>query len=277
MTDSDASRLLDDTTDLVSRAAAAVLEAIAGGLETRAKSDESPVTRADMAAQGVLMDGLTTLRPGVPLVSEEAVDEAPAELGATFWLVDPVDGTKELVAGRDEYTINVALLRDGVPWLGIVAAPARGEIWRGVVGRGAEFLKLAPGRRVAEAEQRTPIHTRQRPAGRMVAACSRSHPDPKSDALLAEFGDVIKIECGSALKFCRVAEGAADLYPRLGTTCEWDIAAGHALIVAAGGAVVTPHGTPVVYGQADKAFRVPGFLAVGDPTLLSRLTGKEAP
>lgn len=273
MTDSDATRLLDDTTNLVSRAAAAVLAAIAGGLDTRAKSDESPVTRADMAAQGVLTDGLTRLMPGVPLVSEEAVDEAPAELGATFWLVDPVDGTKELIAGRDEYTINVALLRDGVPWLGIVAAPARGEIWRGVVGHGAEFLKLAPGRRVAQADQRTPIHTRPRPAGRMVAACSRSHPDPKSEALLAEFGDVSKIDCGSALKFCRIAEGAADLYPRLGTTCEWDIAAGHAVVVAAGGAVVTPQGTTLPYGQADKAFRVPGFVAVGDLALLKQLPG----
>jgi 3'(2'), 5'-bisphosphate nucleotidase len=273
MTDIDASRLLDAATDLVSRASAAVIAAVASGLETQAKSDQSPVTRADMAAQGVLMDGLARLLPGVALVSEEAVDEAPAELGHTFWLVDPVDGTKELIAGRDEYTINVALMRDGAPWLGIVAAPARGEIWRGVVGRGAEFLKLAPGRRVAQADQRTPIHTRQRPAGRMVAACSRSHPDPKSEALLAAFGDVIKIDCGSALKFCRVAEGAADLYPRLGTTCEWDIAAGHAVIVAAGGAVVTPLGTPLPYGQADKAFRVPGFVAVGDLGLLKQLPG----
>lgn len=273
MTDSDASRLLDDATDLVSLAAAAVLAAIAGGLDTRAKSDESPVTRADMAAQGVLMDGLAKLLPGVPLVSEEAVDEAPTELGHTFWLIDPVDGTKELIAGRDEYTINVALMREGAPWLGIVAAPARGEIWRGVVGQGAEFLKLAPGSTVAQAEQRTPIHTRARPAGRLVAACSRSHPDPKSEALLAEFGDVIKVDCGSALKFCRVAEGAADLYPRLGTTCEWDIAAGHAVIVAAGGAVVTPLGTTLPYGQADKAFRVPGFVAVGDLALLKQLTG----
>jgi 3'(2'), 5'-bisphosphate nucleotidase len=271
MTDSDVSRLLDDTTDLVSRAAAAVLTAIAGGLDTRAKSDESPVTRADMAAQGVLMDGLAQLRPDVPLVSEEAVDEAPTELGNLFWLVDPVDGTKELIAGRDEYTINVALLRDGVPWLGIVAAPARGEIWRGVVGHGAEFLKLAPGRTVAEAEVRKSIHTRQHPAQALVCAVSRSHYDAASEALLAEFGDVIKIDCGSALKFCRIAEGAADLYPRLGTTCEWDIAAGHAVVAAAGGAVVTPNGTILPYGQANKAFRVPGFVAVGDLTLLGRL------
>jgi 3'(2'), 5'-bisphosphate nucleotidase len=272
MTDNDA-QLLDDATDLVSRAAAAVIAAIAGGLETRAKSDESPVTRADMAAQGVLMDGLAKLRPGVPLVSEEALDEAPAELGDLFWLIDPVDGTKELIAGRDEYTINVALMRDGAPWLGIVAAPARGEIWRGIAGHGAEFLKLAPGRQAAQAEQRKPIRTRQRPAGSLVAACSRSHYDPKSEALLAEFGDVTKIDCGSALKFCRVAEGAADLYPRLGTTCEWDIAAGHAVVVAAGGAVVTPQGGALPYGQVAKAFRVPGFVAVGDVALLSRLSG----
>jgi 3'(2'), 5'-bisphosphate nucleotidase len=259
-------RLLDELTTLVSQAGAAILTTRREGLAPRAKADHSPVTAADEAAEAVILAGLARLLPGVPVVSEEAAGNAPpARLDSDFMLVDPLDGTRELVAGRDEFTVNVAIVTAGRPVLGIVAAPALGLLWRGTENSGAERLRLSAGAPAASARERSAIRTRPWPAGGLIAAVSRSHLDPETDAFLARLPVAERISCGSAIKFGRLAEGAADVYPRLSTTCEWDVAAGHALLAAAGGTVTRPDGRPLRYGQSIDRFRVPAFVAWGDP------------
>jgi 3'(2'), 5'-bisphosphate nucleotidase len=264
--------LLDELTSIVSAAAAAILAARTRPLVARRKADLSPVTAADDAAEAVILQGLARVLPHVPVVSEEAAaDELPTILRDCFILVDPLDGTRELLAGRDEFTINVAVVSGGSPLLGIVAAPARGLIWRGSAGAGAERLRLAPGAAVSETQERNAIHARPCPRGGLVAAVSRSHLDAATRALLARLPIAESSVCGSALKFCQLAEGAADVYPRLSTTCEWDIAAGHALLSAAGGTVTTPEGTPLRYGRVSAGFRIPSFIAWSDPGAPARL------
>ncbi len=259
MTQAADARLLDELTALVSQAAAAVMAKPPATLARRNKSDRSPVTEADEASEGILLEGLARLLPGLPVVSEEAGGVAAPD----FVLVDPLDGTRELLAGRDEFTINVAIIADRLPLLGIVCAPALALLWRGRVGNGAERLALARG------TGRSAIHTRRRPGGGLIAAVSRSHLDAATDAFVARLPKTTRLVCGSALKFCRVAEGAADLYPRLSPTSEWDVAAGHALLAAAGGTVTTPDGAPLTYGRP--GFRVPAFIAWGDPAAASSL------
>jgi 3'(2'), 5'-bisphosphate nucleotidase len=235
------------------------------------KADSSPVTACDHAAEAAILEGLAEVLPGVAVVSEEAAGTAPpASLPDSFLLVDPLDGTRELVAGRDEFTVNVALVSAGRPRLGIVAVPAQGVLWRGIVGRGAERLQLAPGATVGAARERVAIRTRSAPRAGLVAVVSRSHLDPQTEALLTRLPIAQRLACGSAIKFCQLAQGAADLYPRLSTTCEWDVAAGHAVLAAAGGLVSTPAGAALSYGQITRNFRVPGFLAWGDPGAAER-------
>ena len=266
-------RLLDELTTIVSAAAAAILAARAGSLDARTKADRSPVTAADHAAEAVILEGLAHLLPGMCVVSEEAADRAlPASIPDTFVLVDPLDGTRELLAGRDEFTVNVAVVTGGRPRLGIVAAPAQGILWRGIEGRGAERLRLSPGAPAGAARERTAIRTRALPGAGLVAVVSRSHLDPQTQAFLARLPIADRRECGSAVKFCQLAEGAADVYPRLSTTCEWDVAAGHAVLAAAGGTVVTPEGAALDYGRISRNFRVPGFIAWGDPSAPKQLT-----
>jgi 3'(2'), 5'-bisphosphate nucleotidase len=269
--------LLDDLTTVVSQAAAAILAARATGLDPRSKADQSPVTAADMAAESVILKGLATLLPGVPVVSEESADTGPpARLDGRFILVDPLDGTRELVAGRDEFTVNVAIMQAARPVLGIVSAPAYGLLWRGSAGTGAERLQLAPGAPAGAATERVAIRTRLRPASGLIAAVSRSHLDAATEALLARLPVTGRLTCGSAIKFCRLAEGAADVYPRLSQTCEWDVAAGHAVLVAAGGEVTKPDGTPLPYGRIAERFLIPGFIAVGDRSNPVTLLGPSA-
>ena len=249
-------------TDIAFRAGAAILRFDCRNVSTRHKADESPVTLADEAAQAVILRGLADGFPGVPVVSEEA--DRPESPGTTFFLVDPLDGTREFLAGRDEYTVNIALVRDGSPAVGVVGAPALGLIWRGGAGR-AERVNVADGTPPGPAT----IRTRRWPSER-VAAVSRSHFEAASAAFLQRFAPITELSCGSALKFCRVAEGAADLYPRLAPTSEWDVAAGHAVVVAAGGVVTAPDGADLAYGRA--GFRVPGFVAWGDPMAARQAT-----
>jgi 3'(2'), 5'-bisphosphate nucleotidase len=264
--------LLDELTTIVSLAAAAILAARARSLDARLKADQSPVTAADHAAEAVILEGLARVLPGMAVVSEEAVGRAPAaSLSDSFVLVDPLDGTRELLAGRDEFTVNVALLSGGRPRLGIIAAPAQGLLWRGIEGEGAERLHLLPGAPASAARQRIAIRARSCPRSGLVAAVSRSHFDSRTASFLARLPIADRIVCGSAIKFCRVAEGAADVYPRLSATCEWDVAAGHALLAAAGGSVTTPEGAPLRYGGISENFRVPAFVAWGDPDAAARL------
>ena len=249
--------LADALTTLVARAAAAILAVAPAALATRLKADHTPVTAADEAADAVIAEGLARLLPGIGVVSEEGVRRAEAP-GDTFALVDPLDGTKEFVAGRDEYTVNVAIIAGGRPIAGFIAAPALGLMFRGIVGRGAERLPLAGGGAAVA------IHCRATPAGPLVAAVSRSHLDPDTTAFLDRLGISERITCGSSLKFCRIAEGVADVYPRFSPTSEWDIAAGHAIVTAAGGIMTAPSGAPLHYGRAPADFKVPGFVVWGD-------------
>lgn len=257
---------LDALTDIVSRAVAAIVAIDRSKVAWRTKADQSPVTAADEAANAVILDGLARLLPNVPVVSEEEHARACA-LEAGFILVDPLDGTREFLAGRDEFTVNIALVRAGKPIIGIIAAPALGRVWRGIVGRGAERLHLAAGAAPHQAPERSAIHTRRRPAAGFTAMLSRSHFDARTDAFLNRLPIVARTPCGSSLKLVRIAEGEADLYARLARTCEWDVAAGHAVLAAAGGTVTAPDGSELRYGGAPD-FHIPGFIALGDPAPL---------
>jgi 3'(2'), 5'-bisphosphate nucleotidase len=257
----EAVRLLPELTAIVARASAVILELSAGMIAHRLKPDQSPVTVADEASEAEILHGLAQLLPGVPVIAEEMSGrQAAPALAGSFLMVDPLDGTKEFLAGSDEFTINVAIISGGAPIAGIVAAPKRGQIWRGIVGTGAERLRLTPD----GAAEPQPIHTRRWPPQDAVATMSRSHLDPSTQAFLDRLGPLTRRPSGSAIKFCHIADGAVDVYPRLATTCEWDVAAGHALLTAAGGVVTAPDGSPLPYGRVAANFRVPGFIAWGD-------------
>jgi 3'(2'), 5'-bisphosphate nucleotidase len=217
----------------------------------------------------VIVGAMERLLPGVTVVSEEEAEhQRPSALGASFVLVDPLDGTREFIAGRGEFTVNIALISNGAPVLGVVVAPATGATWRGVTGHGAERFALAPGAPAREARERAAIASRPCPRDGLAVAMSRSHLDEKTKAFMARLRVKDEIVSGSSVKFCRVAEGAADVYPRLSPTSEWDIAAGHAVLAAAGGTVVTPQGDPISYGRAAPSFIVPAFVAWGDPSAM---------
>jgi 3'(2'), 5'-bisphosphate nucleotidase len=265
-----ATRLLDLLTGLASQAAAAIMALRSPVLAVKTKDDASPVTAADEAAQSIILDGLRRHLPGLPIVSEEA-EHAGMLPGPRFALVDPLDGTKEFISGREDFTVNIALIHDGVPRLGVVGAPAMGLIWRGFVGGKAERLRLKPGDAPDAATERVAIRARPVPAAGLTAAVSRSHLDSATVEFLARLKVNDQIGAGSAVKFCRIAEGSADVYPRFGTTCEWDIAAGHAVVMAAGGIVTAPDGTALSYGHGERDFRVPGFIAWGDPAAARRV------
>ena len=251
---------LDELTGITMQAAAAILD-FATDAGVRSKADGSPVTAADEAAEAIICDGLKRLAPNVPVISEEqAAREKPKPItGGSYFLVDPLDGTREFIAGRGEYTINIALMTDGVPLLGIICAPALGDLWRGVVGRGAERISLAH-----RSEAAAPVHTRPRPKGEVVIMVSRSHLEARTQSYVDGLPGAKLVQSGSSIKFCRLAEGSADLYPRLAPTHDWDIAAGHAILKAAGGSVTAPDGTDIVYGTNE--LLIPAFLAWGDPT-----------
>jgi 3'(2'), 5'-bisphosphate nucleotidase len=255
--------LLAELTRIGERAAQAIRD-WAGNAPIRSKADGSPVTAADEAAEAVIFEGLARLALHVPIISEEqAAREKPTPprgAEAVYFLVDPLDGTREFIAGRDEYTVNIALIQGGAPVLGIIVAPALGLTWRGIIGRGADRIAAADGKSAAS----QPIRTRPRSAQELVALASRSHLDARTAAYLDGLPQAKVIQCGSSIKFCRIAEGAADLYPRFAPTHDWDIAAGHAILKAAGGAVTALDASPLVYGSAD--LLIPAFLASGTPT-----------
>jgi 3'(2'), 5'-bisphosphate nucleotidase len=222
------------------------------------------VTEADLAADRIIGEGLARLVAGVPALSEERVHPAKPPYLGSFFLIDPLDGTKEFVAGRDEFTVNLALVTNGTPLLGIIGAPALGLIWRGLVGRGAERLVIRDGT-VGLAE---PIHTRAFPrdGAPWIAAVSRSHGDVRTEAFIEARPGAVRQALGSAVKFGRVAEGGADIYPRLAPTSEWDVAAGHALVTAAGGKISDTQGKDLRFGERRDGFIVPEFIAWGDPS-----------
>jgi len=266
MTRSDTSAgadLMEALTAISVRAALAILNE-AGKDGVQRKADGSPVTSADLAAEAANRDGLKRVAPSLPVVSEEqAAPEQPLPRDADYFLVDPLDGTREFISGHDEYAVNVALMQGGAPVLGIIAAPALGLVWRGLVGGGAERVAFSADGTCAPPER---VHARSRPLGELSVLVSRSHLDPRTQAYLAGLPKARTVGCGSAVKFCRIADGSADLYPRLAPTRDWDVAAGHALVKAAGGRVLAPDGTPLAYGTPARL--IPGFIASADPTKL---------
>jgi 3'(2'), 5'-bisphosphate nucleotidase len=264
-----AAALMEPLTDLVIRAGAAILAVDRRAMKIDGKTDGSPVTEADMAADRIIADGLARLVPEIPALSEERLHLAKPPYRGSFFLIDPLDGTKEFVAGRNEFTVNVALVNNGTPLLGLIGAPALGLIWRGLVGQGAERLTI-PEASATNATPRLvePIRTRSLPprGEPWIVAASRSHGDPKTEAFIAGRPGAVRQALGSAVKFGRVAEGDVDIYPRLSPTCEWDIAAGHAIVTAAGGRVTDGHGAELQFGTGrHEGFIVPEFIAWGDP------------
>ena len=259
-----ASGLMEPLTALVVKAGETILAVNRAAMRVEGKLDGSPVTEADLAADRIIGEGLARLAPEIPTLSEERTQFAQPPFRDSFFLIDPLDGTKEFVAGRDEFTVNVAIVTQGVPLLGIVAAPALGLLWRGIVGRGAERLKIDGGA-IGAAE---PIHTRAfpKPGEPWIAAVSRSHGDPGTEAFIAARPGAVRRILGSAVKFGRIAEGSADIYPRLGPTSEWDVGAGCAVVTAAGGKVTDGKGGEIRFGEGRDGFIVPDFIAWGDPT-----------
>jgi 3'(2'), 5'-bisphosphate nucleotidase len=249
--------LLPPVLDAVAAAGTAILEVYASGHGVEYKADESPITRADRAAHEILSERLAAIAAGVHVLSEESDASHPYAVRGRWpqlWLVDPLDGTKEFISRNGEFTVNVALLREHRPVLGVVAAPALGLTYYAADGVGA--FRQQDGR-PAEA-------IRVRPAADpLVVVGSRSHRGDSLDAVLAKLGPHELRPMGSALKFCLVAEGAADLYPRLGPTSEWDTAAAQAVLEIAGGAVTTLDGQPLRYNQRDTLLN-PSFIAYGD-------------
>ena len=236
-------------------AGAAILKVYAGDFAVTTKADASPVTAADGAAEAIILRHLAALTPDLPVVAEEAAaaGRVPEVAGRDFWLVDPLDGTKEFIGRNGEFTVNIALIRGGRPVLGVVYAPAKELL----------YLAAGPGRATREASGGRPqaISVRRQPAEGATVVVSRSHRSPETDAWLAAVKLAKLVDAGSSLKLCLLAEGAADLYPRLGRTMEWDIAAGQAVLEAAGGSVTTLSGQPLTYGNP--GFENPHFVAWG--------------
>jgi len=232
-------------------AGAEILKLVAAGFEIETKSDHSPVTICDRAAEKIILEFIRQAAPGVPVIAEEEVAAGRIpEHDDTYFLVDPLDGTKEFIRGGDDYTVNIGLIVDGVPRLGVVYQPAVDRLWAGLAGEGA----------VVEAGgERRKIHCR--PLGEQRAAvASKSHfTQSTADYLAQAIGLCEHVSIGSSLKFCILAEGKADIYPRLSPTSEWDTAAGHAVLLAAGGRVDGPDGGPLSYGKT--AFLNAGFCA----------------
>ncbi len=264
--------LLDALVATALAAGRVVREVYDGDFAVAHKGDSSPVTLADQRAEELILADLTHLLPDVPVVAEESVSagRAPGALGARFVLVDPLDGTREFVTRNGEFTVNIAVIEDGRPVMGVVLAPVLGEIWTGWIGSGARHGRIAgegaiDWRAIAVAAPAT--------SGLRVLA-SRSHAGAETEALLGRLPVAQRIAAGSSLKFCRLAEGAADLYPRLGRTMEWDTAAGEAVLTAAGGLVADLDGRPLVYGrsvsEAD-AFANPAFVAASGEPVLARV------
>ena len=226
-----------------------------GTAEAKLKSDGSPVTAADQAAEDIILAALADLTPEIPVIAEEAMakGQAPDVVGHRFWLVDPLDGTREFLSGNGEFTVNIALIEDGQPILGVVVAPALGQSYGGH-GPGTATIADADGER--------PIQVRAVPAEGETVVGSRSHGDAEAMERFLGHRKVAAFRAaGSSLKLCLIARGEADLYPRFGPTMEWDVAAGHAVLLAAGGQVLTAEGGAFLYGKP--GYRNEPFIASG--------------
>jgi 3'(2'), 5'-bisphosphate nucleotidase len=250
--------ILDHIGDIARRAGAAIMEIYQGEFRVECKTDDSPLTCADRAAHEVIVAGLNALAPEIPVLSEEGKEIPPAvrREWPRFWLVDPLDGTKEFIKRNGEFTVNIALVEGGEPVLGVVYVPAQGTLFGGMKGEGA-WRQAGEG--LAE---RISVRRADRVRG-LTVVMSRSHPSPELGEYLKGVHVAEAIEVGSSLKLCAVAEGRADLYPRLGPTMEWDTAAGQAVVEAAGGSVTTLGGVPLRYNKEN--LLNPHFIVRGAP------------
>ncbi|HEY2883842.1 MAG TPA: 3'(2'),5'-bisphosphate nucleotidase CysQ [Rhizomicrobium sp.] len=231
--------------------------------QTRQKADQSPVTDADEEAERFILAELKKQYPGVPVVAEEEVAAGRLpDIAARFFLVDPLDGTKEFINRNGEFTVNIAEIEQGIAVRGVVYAPAKKRLFAGETPGGA-FEMSAEVEKLPDLSLLKPISVRKPPPDGLIAVASRSHRDKKTDEYLAHYPVKDFVTAGSSLKFCLVAAGEADIYPRHGRTMEWDTAAGHAVLLAAGGSVTQLDGTPFLYGKAADDFANPFFVARG--------------
>jgi len=256
LSDADAQRLLTGITPLARDAGAEIMTYYRGDYEVRHKEDASPVTAADEAAEAIIIAGLNRLTPDIPVIAEEASAAGKtADVSAgRFWLVDPLDGTKEFINHRDEFTVNIALIDNQHPVLGVVFAPAL-DVFYAAAGPGTATVQRG-------IEAARPISARRMPTTGAIVTASRSHSDMKKIQELMDRHSINKMKIsGSSIKFCLVAEGTADIYPRYGHTCEWDTAAGHAVLAAAGGSVRSLDRTDLLYNKDN--FLNDAFIARG--------------
>jgi len=243
-----------------------IMEICRRGFQTLAKEDCSPVTQADRDAEAIILEGLHRHFPDIPVVAEEDIAEGgePPEVSDTFFLVDPLDGTREFVGGKGDFTVNIALIRQGAPVAGVIYAPATRQFFAGCAGH-AEMGNADEQHRLMD---RRPIRASHRASPVRIVA-SRSHNTPETERFIAGFAGAECVSVGSSLKFCLLASGQADLYPRLGRTMQWDTAAGDAILRAAGGMTTTLDGRPFVYGPGtapeDAPYANPHFIASGLP------------
>jgi 3'(2'), 5'-bisphosphate nucleotidase len=249
--------MVDRVRVIAERAGAAILAVYNSDFVVEEKSDQSPVTEADRRAEAVILDALPReVTDAFPIVAEEeaAAGRVPRIDGRPFWLVDPLDGTKEFVKRQGEFTVNIALVEDGRPWLGVVHAPAKGvTYWASPHGAFAHI----------DGEGTRAISCRPMPQKGLIAVASKSHRNPELEEFLARYDLAESISSGSSIKFCLVAAGRADIYPRTGRTMEWDTAAGHAIVLFAGGSVTDMQGDPLTYGKP--GFANPHFIVRGAP------------
>lgn len=261
--DADAS-MIERLEALACRAGQAIMEVYREGAEVRSKADHTPVTIADERAEAIILKGLRSAYPDMACVSEEEISAGigPTSTGRRFFLIDPLDGTREFISKRPEFTVNIALVEEGQPILGVVYAPAAGVVYSGRPGRATR----------ASVDERFEAHGHEEiaaspPADPVRILCSRSHMTPETQAFLDRHANAVTCSIGSSLKFCKVAEGGADLYPRFGRTMEWDTAAGDAVLRAAGGSTLRLDGSPLSYGKRDEAgnsdYANPHFVASG--------------
>ncbi len=248
--------------DLAADAGKAIMDIYAEAFSHALKDDKSPVTDADTTAEAIILAGLAATDPQTPVISEEAASAGHIpEVAGTFYLVDPLDGTREFLSRNGEFTVNIALIENGRPCLGVVYAPARGRMFCGHRGHGAAMAEIDPSN--PDTLLWRPISVTDKRSSTLRIVASRSHRDEKTEAFIARLGNSEIVAAGSSLKFCLVAAGEADLYPRFGRTMEWDTAAGQAVLEAAGGAVVMDDASPLLYGKRERGFDNPAFIAGG--------------
>jgi 3'(2'), 5'-bisphosphate nucleotidase len=255
------SPLMAGLLDLAVKAGKAIMAIYGGAAQMRLKDDATPVTKADLAAESIILSGLARLAPGIPIISEESALPRTQLPGSKFFLVDPLDGTREFLSRNGEFTVNIALIENALAVAGVVLAPALPRLFWAEADRGAYEAALSPDLQMQDSFRR--LRAAPLPSRRLRVVASRSHLDPLTEEWLRSRDVSELVSAGSSLKFCLVASGEADIYPRFGRTMEWDTAAGHAILAAAGGKVLCPEGKPLAYGKSKEGFANSAFIASG--------------